>query len=125
VKAKGKGQKANAAPAPNVHLTAERARRIALFLCRLEDYLATHIGEDPHIEEVTALRKLLGGEPGADKHTTPEEHRLRHVELHDRFDELLADFLRWHPGKYPSNTTALELMQWSHAQTIAPTEEGR
>ena len=49
-----------------------------------------------------------------------EEHRLRHVELHKSFDELMADFLAQHPRKLPSNTTLMELMVWSHKQTIKP-----
>lgn len=53
---------------------------------------------------------------------TTDEHRQRHVFLHDAFDELIADYLTWNRGKVPSNTTAMELMEWSHAQTIEPLE---
>lgn len=52
---------------------------------------------------------------------TPEQHRLRHVALHSSLDELVADFAR-HTGKLFSQATLLELMEWSHAQTISPTE---
>lgn len=51
-----------------------------------------------------------------------QKHIKRHVLLHKRFDELLADFLDNNRMKLPSNTTALELMQWSHKQTESPDE---
>lgn len=54
---------------------------------------------------------------------TKEEHRQRHVALHHALDELLADFLQHHDfNKLPSNTTLVELMQWSHQQTIEPVD---
>ena len=64
---------------------------------------------------------------------TREEHIARHQELHKALDELVADYLRHHPPKFtadnvkdhpklPSNTTLLELMEWSHQQTIDPAE---
>jgi len=52
---------------------------------------------------------------------TNEEHIERHKELHQALDELLADFIQ-HTSALPSKTTVLELMQWSHAQTIDPTD---
>ena len=36
-------------------------------------------------------------------------------------DELLADYLFHNRNKLPSNTTILELMQWSFEQTRIPT----
>ena len=55
---------------------------------------------------------------------TPDEHRERHALLHKMLDELVADYLteaaRYPSPKLPSNTTILELMKWSHAQTINP-----
>ena len=54
---------------------------------------------------------------------TPEEHKKRHEELHQAFDQLLADFIVHNTDKLLSNTTVLELVEWSHRQTIAPTEE--
>lgn len=53
---------------------------------------------------------------------THNQHRERHVELHQKLDELLADFLTYNRGKVPSNTTVMELMSWSHQQTIEPVE---
>lgn len=50
-----------------------------------------------------------------------KRHKARHEELHQAFDELIADYLRHHPRKLPSNTTMLELMTWSFEQTIQPT----
>jgi hypothetical protein len=52
-----------------------------------------------------------------------ETHRARHVELHRLLDELLADMIQ-QTGCLPSRTTILELLQWSHAQTVNPTEPG-
>ena len=51
---------------------------------------------------------------------SPEEHQKRHIELHKAFDELIADFIA-QTGKVPSETTIMELMAWSHTQTINPT----
>lgn len=48
-----------------------------------------------------------------------EAHIQRHQELHKAFDELLADFIT-HTGKLPSESTVMELMQWSHQQTTDP-----
>lgn len=50
-----------------------------------------------------------------------DEHRARHVALHRAFDELLADFLAHHPDALPSETSVLELVQWSAEQVIKPT----
>lgn len=50
-----------------------------------------------------------------------EEHKQRHEILHKELDELLADYIR-HTGKPISNTTLLELMEWSFKQTKKPTE---
>ena len=49
-----------------------------------------------------------------------KEHVKRHKILHRHFDELLADFLSHNRGKLPSNTTTLELMEWSNKQTTNP-----
>jgi len=55
---------------------------------------------------------------------THEEHRQRHLELHEALDELVADFIEHSkPGEgFPSKTTVLELMKWSHLQVIDPGE---
>ena len=50
------------------------------------------------------------------------EHREIHAELHSALDELVADFIR-HTDGLPSKTTVLELMRWSHEQTINPDEK--
>jgi len=50
---------------------------------------------------------------------TEQEHIERHEELHRMLDELIADFIQ-HTGKLPSQTSILELMEWSHRQTIKP-----
>lgn len=51
---------------------------------------------------------------------TSEEHKQRHIELHRYFDELLADWIN-HTNGLPSTATVLDLMEWSHSQTIEPT----
>jgi type II secretory pathway component PulJ len=55
---------------------------------------------------------------------TRAEHIARHERLHQALDELAADFLQHHPslGKRLVNTSILELLEWSHQQTIAPSE---
>ncbi len=51
-----------------------------------------------------------------------EEHKARHQLLHRELDELLADFIS-HTKALPSKTTIMELVEWSHGQTINPTED--
>ena len=47
-------------------------------------------------------------------------HIQRHIELHKNLDELVADFIT-HTKNLPSKTTIIELMKWSHSQTLEPT----
>jgi hypothetical protein len=55
---------------------------------------------------------------------TDEEHRARHLELHQALDELAADWVAHQPpGKVFSNSTIMELMEWSFEQTQAPTRD--
>lgn len=59
---------------------------------------------------------------------TDEEHKARHVELHKALDELAADWLDHTyttSGKLLSNTSIMELMEWSHQQTLNPTKPRR
>ena len=51
-----------------------------------------------------------------------EEHIKKHKVLHQALDELMGDYLTLNKGKRPSNTTLMELGEWSHQQTIKPTE---
>jgi hypothetical protein len=57
---------------------------------------------------------------------TEEEHRARHVLLHSMLDELLTDWAMHNTKagdrqpKLYSNTPIIELMQWSHQQTVKP-----
>jgi hypothetical protein len=53
---------------------------------------------------------------------TTEEHKARHILLHAHLDELAADFLIHTKGR-PSINTIIDLMTWSHQQTINPTED--
>lgn len=48
-----------------------------------------------------------------------KEHIERHKELHKYLDELSADFIS-HTKKLVSETTIMELMEWSYQQTIKP-----
>lgn len=52
---------------------------------------------------------------------TFEQHRQRHIQLHENLDELIADWLAQTPA-LPSSSSVLELMHWSKEQTIRPTE---
>ena len=45
------------------------------------------------------------------------------MRLHRSLDELLADFIGHNHDKYPSRTTIMELVRWSHQQTLDPTED--
>jgi len=49
-------------------------------------------------------------------------HKARHNVLHMHLDELMADFIK-HTGKFPTDTTLMELIKWSHEQTKNPTGE--
>ena len=51
-----------------------------------------------------------------------EEHKARHIELHKKLDELLADFIV-QTGKTPSHTTVMEFLAWSSEQIQQPTEQ--
>lgn len=50
---------------------------------------------------------------------TENDHRKKHIELHSSLDELLDDAIKY-GGLLPSQTTVLDLLRWSHKQTIKP-----
>lgn len=50
---------------------------------------------------------------------TKEEHRERHIKLHKALDELMADFAS-HTRRGFTDTSVMELMQWSYKQTQDP-----
>ncbi len=60
--------------------------------------------------------------PGLSQEEELERHTQRHIILHKRLDELVADFIK-HTGGLPSKTTLLEFMEWSHKETLSPTEK--
>ena len=50
-----------------------------------------------------------------------DEHIRRHKLLHKMLDELVADWIN-QTNCLPSQNSVMDLMQWSHQQTIEPTE---
>lgn len=54
---------------------------------------------------------------------SPEQHKKRHLELHNALDELAADMLN-QTDRLPSNTSVMDLMEWSYKQTQNPTNKG-
>lgn len=52
---------------------------------------------------------------------TRVEHIARHEVLHKNLDELVADYVT-HTGKRLSDSTIMDLIQWSYQQTQNPTE---
>ena len=61
----------------------------------------------------------LSGREG-DSRMSIEEHKKKHEELHKALDELAADFLGHNENKRLHNTTLMELIEWSHSQTLNP-----
>jgi len=53
---------------------------------------------------------------------TKEEHKARHVDLHNALDELVADWTA-RTGSLPSKQSVMKLMQWSRRQTKNPTKD--
>lgn len=52
---------------------------------------------------------------------TPEEHKARHLKLHDAMVELVEDYLNHHPQARLSLLGAKEVITWSGDQTRDPT----
>lgn len=50
-----------------------------------------------------------------------QTHRMRHVELLETLDELLADFLAHHPQASLRTLTIPELHQWAMREAARPT----
>ena len=48
------------------------------------------------------------------------QHRERHIELHQALDELVADWIQ-HTHRLLRTSSIMDLVEWSHAQTILPT----
>ncbi len=51
---------------------------------------------------------------------TQEEHKEVHETLHSSLDQLVADFILHNPKERLQSTTIMELIRWSHRQTIEP-----
>ncbi len=52
---------------------------------------------------------------------TLKEHKEIHSQLHSALDELMADFIA-QTGRTLSNSSIMDLFEWSFLQTINPTE---
>ena len=52
------------------------------------------------------------------------EHRARHVELHNNLDELLADYIMINSDSGLLDRSVMDLLKWSHEQTLNPTGRG-
>ena len=50
---------------------------------------------------------------------TEKEHLKRHKMLHENLDELVAEFIMYTKA-LPSRSTVMELIEWSHQQTVLP-----
>lgn len=46
-----------------------------------------------------------------------DKHKIRHQELHEMLDELVADFIS-ETEKSLRETNLMELMEWSYKQTL-------
>ena len=51
-----------------------------------------------------------------------EDHKKRHIELHESLDELVSDFIN-HTESMPTETTVLDLLKWAYLQTINPDDK--
>lgn len=80
-------------------------------------------------EGYTRLGASVGGDAlpakGSGAPLTVDEHRARHVLLHQRLDELFADFIAHQPLSVTNilDMPIRDLLTWSHAQTLNPTEK--
>ncbi len=54
---------------------------------------------------------------------TKAEHIQIHKDLHKHFDRLLADWIS-ETGNMLSDHSIMELVEWSHQQTINPSDKG-
>lgn len=75
----------------------------------------------PHsIERIGELKKMFRDSKKINKEKTSIQiHKKRHILLHKNFDELMSDFI-CQTGKYPSDTTLIDLIEWSYTQTQNP-----
>ena len=68
-------------------------------------------------------RGLSGDIAKGGKGMTTDEHRARHLVLHQSMDELLADYIGHHPEQVHFFSLPVEhLLQRSYTQTTTPTE---
>jgi len=80
------------------------------------DYIEKH-PNDPKTTEMILL--MMKGR--FDKLRHYEDHKDRHIELHEAMDELIADYIQHHPDeKEYINMPLSKLMEWSQSQTEKP-----
>lgn len=60
--------------------------------------------------------KAKGNKWGLEGLTDADRHRYRHIRLHRALDELVADYLNQNRMKLLSETTVLDLIEWSGKQ---------
>jgi hypothetical protein len=82
------------------------------------------LGNNTNIYDITGL--VLDAEGKIVDVTLKEDpsvahHREQHAQLHKELDELVADFIQHNKDKLPSRTPILDLIMWSHEQTLHPT----
>ncbi len=88
------------------------------------DYQASNIinaALNLDLRSAAGLEKFRKVVHSALEEAAQQKHKERHEMLHKIFDELAADFIN-QTGKRLSNSTCLELLQWSFEQTKHPTK---
>lgn len=81
-------------------------------------------GEGAFMEVVDQLKGLLGERQQRPTacHPIEDTHKKIHIKLHHYLDELIADYINWHPmGASMSDISVLDLLNWSGDQMMHPT----
>ena len=77
--------------------------------------------QEPGPEVKMAAGLFIGAKNKEPEGKTAEfDHKIRHQELHNKFDELFADFIEHTKGGMSS--TIKDLIEWSYSQTKEPTK---
>lgn len=75
-------------------------------------------GIDPPTRRLCAF---IAGKVAHSLGTMETDHAARHKQLHQALDELVADWIKHTDGR-PNTGRVIDLITWSHAQTLSPTE---